>query len=333
MSLEPRRAFLQQAGLSAAAMALSGATVRGAETDRIVVGLIGPGGMGSNHLNLLAKNSDVELAWVCDVDQQRLDKAAAAIESVAGHKPQTSGDLRRVLDDPSVQAVFIATPDHWHAPAAILALDAGKHVYVEKPCCHNIREGRLMLRRRRPQREAACRSARRAAARRRSGGDRQAPLRGDRRESSSPRRGTASVAATIGKTQPTEPPAHLDFDAWIGPAPLVPYRVEPAARRLALVARLRLWRYRQRRRARHRRGPVGPGRRDASQQRRLPGRQVLLRRRSAVPGHAVRGVRIPADGVPAGRRRQLIFEQRIWSPYVRKATRTAPRSTARKGCS
>ncbi len=50
-------------------------------------------------------------------------------------------DLRQVLDDRSVDAVWIATPDHWHAPAAILALDAGKHVYVEKPCCHNLREG------------------------------------------------------------------------------------------------------------------------------------------------------------------------------------------------
>ena len=68
-----------------------------------------------------------------------------SVSSIAGNSPTPVDDLRRVLDDRDVDAVYIATPDHWHAPAAILALDAGKHVYVEKPCCHNIREGRLMV--------------------------------------------------------------------------------------------------------------------------------------------------------------------------------------------
>src|SRR5439155_12894395 len=88
---------------------------------------------------------DVDFAYVCDVDQQRLQKAVEVVKSASGKAPQAVGDLRKVLDDRRVDAVWIATPDHWHAPAAILAMDAGKHVYVEKPCCHNIREGRLML--------------------------------------------------------------------------------------------------------------------------------------------------------------------------------------------
>jgi len=64
---------------------------------------------------------------------------------MTGQKPQVAQDLRRALDDDGVQACFMATPDHWHAPGAILAADAGKHVYVEKPCFHNVREGRLLI--------------------------------------------------------------------------------------------------------------------------------------------------------------------------------------------
>src|SRR5207248_3716267 len=80
----------------------------------------------------------------CDVDRNRL---AAAVKNATrdGREPQATTDMRRVLDQRDIAAVFIATPDHWHAPATLLALDAGKHVYVEKPCSHNIREGRLMV--------------------------------------------------------------------------------------------------------------------------------------------------------------------------------------------
>ena len=112
--------------------------------DKLAVGLIGCGGMGTNHLKLLAANKQLNIAYVCDVDANRL-AAAAKIATDAGHPAKTAKDLRSVLDDKAVNAVWMATPDHWHAPAAILAADAGKHVYVEKPCSHNVREGRLMI--------------------------------------------------------------------------------------------------------------------------------------------------------------------------------------------
>src|SRR5204863_9296195 len=70
---------------------------------------------------------------------------AAKIATDAGHQPKAEKDLRKVLEDKSLVAVWMATPDHWHAPGAILAADHGKHVYVEKPCSHNVREGRLMI--------------------------------------------------------------------------------------------------------------------------------------------------------------------------------------------
>src|SRR5262249_59187118 len=102
-------------------------------------GLAGAGGMGGTHLRRLADRRDVDVAYVCDVDRDRLAAAASAAEKGSGKAPKAVQDLRHVLDDRGVDAVWVATPDHWHAPAAVLALNAGKHVYVEKPCCHNIR--------------------------------------------------------------------------------------------------------------------------------------------------------------------------------------------------
>jgi len=101
--------------------------------------------MGSSHLGLLCGRKDVEVAYVCDPDRKRLEAAAQTVQSRTGQAAKAVEDMRRVYEDPRVEAVFIATPDHWHAPAAIMALDAGKHVYVEKPCSHNIREGRLLV--------------------------------------------------------------------------------------------------------------------------------------------------------------------------------------------
>jgi predicted dehydrogenase len=139
-----RRAFLESVAASAVGSSALAAAGVGAppERDPMAVAVIGCGGMGTNHLNLLAKRSDVRIAYVCDVDSKRL---AEAIALAKPHEPKPVTDMRRVLDDDAVTAVWIATPDHWHGPATLLSLAAGKHVYVEKPAAHNIREGRLML--------------------------------------------------------------------------------------------------------------------------------------------------------------------------------------------
>lgn len=221
-----RRTFLRHTSLSAATAAslhLTSGVRAQSPNSKFTIGLIGPGGMGTGHLKTLVKNDAVDLAYVCDVDQNRL---AAAVKNVtdAGRKaPKAVGDLRRILEDKSVDAVFIAMPDHWHAPATLLACDAGKHVYVEKPGSHNIREGRLMI-------EAARRTKRvvqvgtqtrssahmaEATAKVRSGaiGDVLAC-----------RVWNSQLRRNIGKAQPSAPPATLDFENWIGPAPMVPYK-------------------------------------------------------------------------------------------------------------
>ncbi len=223
MSTTGRRTFLKGAGLGAAALTLSAGAARAAEKERVVVGVIGPGGMGMHHVRQLAARKDVEMAYVCDVDQNRLAAAAKHVESTTKKAPKAVKDLRRILEDRNVDAVVIATPDHWHAPAAILALDAGKHVYVEKPCCHNIREGRLMA-------DAVQRSGKLlqvGTQSRSTAGVQEAMqrvLEGEIGEVLVAKAWNSQLRRSIGKTKAGKPPAHLDFDLWLGPVPPVPYR-------------------------------------------------------------------------------------------------------------
>ena len=105
------------------------------------VAQIGCGGRGNGLAKQFAGIENVEVAYVCDPDSRR----AGTTRQALGNNSQAVQDFRIALDDKSVEAVIVATPDHWHAPAALLALEAGKHVYVEKPCSHNVREGRLLV--------------------------------------------------------------------------------------------------------------------------------------------------------------------------------------------
>src|SRR5438046_8985692 len=92
-----------------------------------------------------AQASHAEVAYVCDVDSLVLAKGVSAVTGVQGKAPKGLGDFRKALEDKDVDALVIAAPDHWHTPAALLAMQAGKHVYVEKPCGHNPREGELLV--------------------------------------------------------------------------------------------------------------------------------------------------------------------------------------------
>ena len=217
-----RRTFLKGAGALAIGAATAG-SARGDDARVVTVGLIGTGGMGTNHLRHLAARKDVRLAYVCDVDANRLAAAVKAAGELSGTPPKAVADLRQVLDDKQVEAVWIATPDHWHAPAAILALDAGKHVYVEKPCCHNVREGRLMA-------EAVRRSGKLLQVGTQSRSTdcvREAIDRvhnGEIGDVLIAKAWNSQLRRSIGKSAASEPPPNLDFDLWLGPAPKVDYR-------------------------------------------------------------------------------------------------------------
>lgn len=116
-----------------------------AAAESITVGLIGTGGRYQTFLHEFARRPDVQVAAVCDVDASRRAAAAELVASMLGHRPQAHGDFRRVLDEQAIDAVFVATPHHWHCPIAIAALLAGKDVYLEKPASHVFREGRLLV--------------------------------------------------------------------------------------------------------------------------------------------------------------------------------------------
>ena len=125
MQRTTRRTLLQRgAAVGLSAVAYTRIARAAAGNDRPKIGFIGCGGRSKSLVRGFL--DDADLAWACDPDQRRL----ASFQKSFGARHAT-GDLRRVLDDPAVDAVVVATPDHWHAPAAIMACDAGKHVYVE----------------------------------------------------------------------------------------------------------------------------------------------------------------------------------------------------------
>ena len=150
-----RRSFLKQtAGAVSAAPLLMGAlapfirSVQGAEgspNEKIRMALIGSGSMGCGDLACLFNNPDVEVTAICDIDDAMLAKGLDVCAKKGKKKPDTAKDFRRVLDRKDVDAVLIATPDHWHALTTVLACQAGKDVYVEKPFATTIDEGRAMV--------------------------------------------------------------------------------------------------------------------------------------------------------------------------------------------
>jgi predicted dehydrogenase len=146
-----RREFLDTMAVGAAGLAISSTAksygqIMGAN-ERLNFAVIGLNSRAYAHLSSLKANQDAaHIAYVCDVESKILAKFAANTQKMIGYAPATEKDFRKVLERKDIDAITIATPDHWHAPMAILGLQAGKHVYVEKPCSHNPGEGALLVR-------------------------------------------------------------------------------------------------------------------------------------------------------------------------------------------
>ena len=148
-----RRTFSTNLAASAAVAstatftAKSYASIVGAN-ERVNFAICGLNGRGGAHLSSLSVNrANSHVTHICDVDSTILAKFAGHAEKELGYAPEQSGDFRKVLESKDVDVLTIATPDHWHAPMAILAVKAGKNAYCEKPSSHNPREGELLIRR------------------------------------------------------------------------------------------------------------------------------------------------------------------------------------------
>jgi predicted dehydrogenase len=211
-----RREFLGGAAAFLAASRMARAQ------DPVNVAVIGLGGRGNDHMMALSRIPSARIAAVCDVNQEARERGAALVEKLTGSKPKMYADMRRVFDDRGIQAVSMATPNHWHALGTIWACQAGKDVYVEKPVCHNVFEGRKML-------EAAAKYQRVVQA---GSQGRSIPYR--HRAIQHLHNGAIGKVylakglcykrrVSIGRKPAERVPAGIDWDLFLGPAPMRPF--------------------------------------------------------------------------------------------------------------
>ena len=191
-------------------------------SDQVNVAIVGVGGRGRALIGDFAQVQGVNVRYLIDADQASIEKALAVTKKLGMPAPQTMVDMRRVFEAKDVDAVTISTPDHWHAPAAILACDAGKDVYLEKPPSHNIREGRLVI-------DSARRNNRivQVGTQSRS---RPSTIRAiDYVKSGKIGRVLMAKAwnvqmrENIGYKEDGPVPPGVDYETWLGPAPWIPF--------------------------------------------------------------------------------------------------------------
>ena len=191
--------------------------------DKIRVGVIGCGGMGRGNLSTFLANPEVDCPVICDVDDAQIAKGIAIVEKARQQTPESVKDFRRLLDRKDLDAVIISTPDHWHAIPTVLACQAGKDIYVEKPLATTIAEGRAML-------EATTRHKRvvqMGAPRRDSVHIKEAAeiIRSGKLGKVGLIRGWAHLdwLGGVGNPPDSAPPPGVDYDMWLGPAPKRPF--------------------------------------------------------------------------------------------------------------
>jgi len=227
-----RRDFIKKAALSAAAVSVGGVlpgftaksygNIMGAN-DRINVAAMGVNARGMAVASNFARQENCIVTHVCDVDLRAAEKCIAAVEKIQNKRPKNTRDFRKALEDKQLDALIVTAPDHWHAPAAILACKAGKHVYLEKPASHNPHEGELVV-------EAARKYNRviQMGNQRRSWPNVVQAIK----EVHSGAIGRPYFAKTwysnnresIGVGKEVAVPDWLDYDLWQGPAPRRPYK-------------------------------------------------------------------------------------------------------------
>lgn len=213
---------MKKIGHVATAVGAASARRASSANDRITLAILGLGNRGTSHVRSLSRNDGVEIAHICDVDAARFERSLGLLDSAGRPEPGTHQDFRKALDDPAVDAVVIAANHHWQALMAILACQAGKDVYVEKPGSHDLNEARQLV--------AAARKHERIV--QLGVQNRSAPYLQEARELVlSGAIGTLHLVRVLSmnegrvraKGAEATPPATLDWDMWCGPAALQPY--------------------------------------------------------------------------------------------------------------
>ena len=222
MGRPTRREFLKRSAAFGATFAIAAAPgrVMGAN-DTIHVGVAGIHGRGMAHADAFARMDGVQVSHLIDPDSNLFKSRADRLEKKHGHRPTCVQDIRRALEDKHLDAVSIASCNHWHSLITVWACQAGKDVYVEKPCSHNVFEGRQCV-------EAARKYKRivqHGTQRRSGGGWKKARdiAAGKHGKLLLVRGGSYRVRKGIGFAKPEPVPAGLDFDVWLGPAPKQPF--------------------------------------------------------------------------------------------------------------
>ena len=218
-----RREFVQSLAGGAVLAAAANAQTQAPASDRLQIGFIGLGRQGTSRLNEFMRHPDVAAVAVCDLDKTHLEAAAAAVEKAQGRKPEQFHDFRKLLERKDLDAVMVATPDHWHALPAIHACQAGKDVFVEKPLAYSIGEGRAMV-------NAALKYKRITQMGNHIHNDRPTYRRvvevirsGALGKISRVDCSLVTGSTPIGRQPDAAPPPELDYEFWLGPAPKRPY--------------------------------------------------------------------------------------------------------------
>lgn len=231
--MQNRRQFLEESMIVAASVlsapsaarsapnAISSETAITSPNEIVRHAIIGCRIRGKVHAAEFAKLNGVEVAYVCDPDLQLAEALAESVEKATGRKPKVVQDLRLINDDKSIDTLSVAAPNHWHALATIWGMQAGKHVYVEKPLCHNVVEGRRMI-------EVADKTKRicQVGTQNRSRGDLAAAAQyirdGKLGEISHARTIVYGARGSIGPRDKYELPTGIDYSLWLGPAEMRP---------------------------------------------------------------------------------------------------------------
>lgn len=218
--MKTRRDFLKTSAAATAGLAFAAPAIgqSGSANGDLRVAIIGTGGRGGEHIGGFGKAKNAKIVALCDADQKHVDQSASTVEKKFGYKVDTATDYREILDRDDVDAITIAAPNHWHALMTIHGLQAGKHVYTEKPVCHTIWEGRQMV-------NAMKATGKIAAAGFQNRSDRG--LLEAIPQIHEGKYGAITMArglcyrnrGSIGKQDtPLQPPSSVNYDLWLGPA-------------------------------------------------------------------------------------------------------------------